>query len=175
AAGAADQVDACVAPAARGEADGLLDLLPAVLDRLVVRLVQRLVRAVQADAAGVEPGVDQEREGFRERSIGVHVDRAASGPRAHRLDRLRDLTGAGERFPFASLAERDHGPPGRAGEVLRADAGHLLCAGCAEKSLVRGGRTVRRLLGDAADAARVAPRARRDGAFVALVERVLGG
>src|SRR5206468_11652079 len=45
----------------------------------------------------------------------------------------------------------------------------------ARQALVRGGRSVLGLLGDASDAPRVAARAGRDGPLVAFVERVLGG
>src|ERR1700730_13483632 len=58
-AGERQDVQSRVHAAPLGESDGLLDLLPAVPDRLVVRLIERLVRAVQADAAGVEPRIDQ--------------------------------------------------------------------------------------------------------------------
>jgi len=56
----------------------------------------------------------------------------------------------------------------------------MRCAPCAPlpapvHAFMRGRRPVVGLFGDAADAARVASGARRDGAFVALVERVLRG
>src|SRR5882762_2209045 len=92
-----------------GEPDGLLDLLPAVPDRLVVRLIERLVRAVQADAAGVEPRIDQHRQILREGAIAVDVDRAAGRHLADPPDRLRDLAGPGERLALAPLAEGNHG------------------------------------------------------------------
>src|SRR6266850_6974441 len=174
-AGEGEQVERRVDSAPAGEADALLDLLPPVLDGLVVRLVQRLVRAVQADATGVEPGVDQQREVLRERPVRVHVDRSARGPRAHRPDGLRDLPRARQRLAFAALPEGDHGASRGRREVLRADARHLLRARRARQALVRGGRAVLGLLGDASDAARVAPRAGRDGALVPFIERVLGG
>src|SRR5207237_2442321 len=69
----------------------------------------------------------------------------------------------------------NHGAPRGGGEMGGAELGHFPRAGRPVHTLVRTGRPVFRLLGDAPDAAGVASNGGRDGALVALVEGVLRG
>ena len=170
-----EQIEREIDSAPLCQRDRLRDVLPAVFDGLVVRLVERLVGAVQADAAGVEAGVDQERERAGQRSVGVDVDRAARGLGAHEADGAGDLLRAGERLALAALAEGDHGAAGCRAQMGDADVGHARSVGRVVDPLVARRRSFRRLLGDAADAASIAASAGGDGAFVARVEDVLRG
>src|SRR5207253_6096831 len=109
-AGEREQVQRRVDTAPAGEADRLLHFLPAVLDRLVIRFVQRLVRAVQADPARVEAGVDQQGEVPWQGAVGVDVDRSSRRRLPHLADRFRDLPGARQRLALASLPHGPHRP-----------------------------------------------------------------
>src|SRR6218665_2496275 len=173
--GEEQEVERQVGVALARERDGGLHVFPAVLHRLVISLVQVLHRRVERHAHRVQARVEERLEAVGEARVGVDVDGAARGVRAHVTDGLGDVLPARERLALTALAEADHGAARRVLQVVEPDGAHLLGGGAIVHALVRCGRPVRGLIRDATHAARGAHHPGGDGALVAHVEDVLRG
>jgi len=172
--GEAEQIDAAINARVTRAPQRLLDMLEGVAKRAIVGVVGFFARRDRADTDAIQPGVVDALERAGIATIGVDVEDAARSARPDAAHRLLDQPRLQERLALAALAKAVDGVLGLL-QVRHAERYDLLNFGDEEQAILRRDEVLLILLGDAADAARVAARRDGDGALPAAEEEIAGG